>query len=47
MHAYTGYFYKLTDKGKMEAEEIIETLLNPHMRYSDILVNALEHASMH
>jgi hypothetical protein len=34
-----GYFYTLTDNGRREAEEIIEGILKPLMRYSDMLEN--------
>jgi hypothetical protein len=39
---WTGYFYKLTDKGRKEAEEIIERILKPLIRYSDMLINAAQ-----
>jgi hypothetical protein len=35
-----GYFYTLTDKGRREAEEIMEGILKPLLRYSNMLINA-------
>lgn len=37
-----GYFYVLTDKGRREAEEIIEEILKPLLRYSDMLTNVAD-----
>jgi len=36
---WRGYVYILTDKGRDEAEEIMEEILKPLLRYSDMLIN--------
>jgi hypothetical protein len=37
---WRGYSYTLTDKGRKEIEDIVERVLDPLMRYCDMLMNA-------
>ena len=39
-----GYFYILTNRGRREAEDIMEGILKPLIRYSDMLINAADSA---